>query len=119
MPEPQPDSRFLQANERTLLAWLRTGIALMAFGFVLARMSVWMRLVDRDVEPHDGYLRGFGVGFVLLGALCAGLAGIQYVRVRRALLAGLSIAPGGALGMALAVVLTALGCALGVYLIAR
>ncbi len=37
------DPRIAQANERTLLAWLRTGIGLMAFGFVVARSGSWVR----------------------------------------------------------------------------
>ncbi|KAB2893150.1 MAG: DUF202 domain-containing protein, partial [Kofleriaceae bacterium] len=39
-----PDLRILQANERTLLAWVRTGLALMAFGFVIGRIAVWLKL---------------------------------------------------------------------------
>ena len=37
--------RIHQANERTMLAWLRTGIALMAFGFAIARFAVFLRQV--------------------------------------------------------------------------
>lgn len=35
--------RLHQANERTMLAWIRTGIALMAFGFAIARFGVFLR----------------------------------------------------------------------------
>lgn len=34
-----PDVRFLLANERTLLAWVRTGLTLQAGGFALAHFS--------------------------------------------------------------------------------
>lgn len=38
-PTPPVDPRLLMAAERTFLAWVRTGIALMAFGFVIARIE--------------------------------------------------------------------------------
>ena len=34
------DPRIYMAAERTFLAWIRTGLALMAFGFVVARVAV-------------------------------------------------------------------------------
>ena len=110
-----PDLRFLQANERTLLAWLRTGIALQAFGFVLARFHVWMRLFQGAPGGH-GIPSWLGVLFVVLGALTNALAGLQYVRIRRAIVAGRPVTSSGVLGPALALLLTALGAALGVYL---
>ena len=49
---PEPDLRFLQANERTLLAWLRTALALMGFGFVVARFGLYLRmLADHPINP--------------------------------------------------------------------
>jgi putative membrane protein len=39
MANEAPDSRFLQANERTLLAWVRTGLGLLGMGFVIARFG--------------------------------------------------------------------------------
>ncbi|MDQ3427232.1 MAG: DUF202 domain-containing protein, partial [Gemmatimonadota bacterium] len=46
MPELTSDPRVYFAAERTMLAWLRTGIAIMAFGFVVARFGVFLRLLQ-------------------------------------------------------------------------
>src|SRR6187455_509939 len=43
-PQPEPeDPRVRLAGERTLLAWVRTGLALMGFGFVVARFGLFLR----------------------------------------------------------------------------
>jgi uncharacterized protein DUF202 len=45
MSESDNDPRVYFAAERTMLAWLRTGIAVMAFGFVVARFGLFLRLL--------------------------------------------------------------------------
>jgi putative membrane protein len=87
---PGGDSRFRDhaANERTLLAWVRTGIALMAFGFAIARFGLFLREV-----AQVGQVRGtrgvgsawFGVALVVLGFITNSAATIRYARARRAL----------------------------------
>ena len=62
--EPRPQMireemlRLHQANERTMLAWIRTGIALMAFGFAIARFGVFLRQIASvgplAVRPQRG-----------------------------------------------------------------
>ncbi len=37
------DPRIYMAAERTFLAWIRTGIAFMGFGFVVARFGLFLR----------------------------------------------------------------------------
>jgi uncharacterized membrane protein YidH (DUF202 family) len=78
--DPVEDPRLLQANERTLLSWLRTGVALITFGFVIAKTSVWAK---RE-EPLGAY-RGadlIGALFVLLGAVAEVVGLVRYLRIR-------------------------------------
>jgi putative membrane protein len=80
------DPRVWQANERTLLSWVRTGLSLIAFGFVVERVAVWFAL-ERDVEPETTMLV-FGAGIVGLGALCQIVGAVRFITVKRALGAG-------------------------------
>lgn len=94
------DARFRDhaANERTMLAWIRTGIALMAFGFAIARFGLFLREIAQAGEVRVHVVSGmgsawFGVVLVLLGLLTNGAATLRYTQVRRAILAGSSAAP--------------------------
>jgi uncharacterized membrane protein YidH (DUF202 family) len=51
-----PDPRVYFAAERTMLAWLRTGITIMAFGFVIARFGLFLRLVQAQGGGSGGGL---------------------------------------------------------------
>lgn|SRR5690606_30665808 len=84
MDELAIDPRLSQANERTLLSWIRTGLALMAFGFVVERLAVWLG-ADPSEESHVATVV-IGAAIVALGALCQILGAIRYLTVRRALL---------------------------------
>ena len=55
MSEPSADPRVYFAAERTMLAWLRTGVTIMAFGFVVARFGLFLRLLQaQGVTPDRG-----------------------------------------------------------------
>jgi putative membrane protein len=95
------------ANERTLLAWIRTGIALMAFGFAIARFGLFLREISQAgaASTRVEHAMGsgwFGVLLVVLGLFTNLAAVTRYARIRKALEAGQSIVPGAMLAYALA-----------------
>ena len=55
----ESDLRIYFAAERTTLAWVRTGLAMMGFGFVVARFGLFLRelAVVRGMSPHQGRLK--------------------------------------------------------------
>ena len=81
------DPRVLFAAERTLLAWQRTAIALMGFGFVVERFGLFLRVVSN--QPLTVSQRGFslwlGIALLLIGAAVAITSALQFGRVVRGL----------------------------------
>jgi inner membrane protein YidH len=115
------DPRLLQANERTLLAWVRSSIALMTFGFVIARIGVWMRTIDARGEGFAGPELGtawVGGLFVALGVVANAIAVVRYAAARRAIKHGREI-PDGPFPTILAVLVTVFGTIIGAYLLRR
>lgn len=71
------------ANERTFLAWLRTGIALVALGFVVARFGLLLRELATGAGVTPGTASNrisamFGTGIVILSALFLVLSYVRY-----------------------------------------
>jgi putative membrane protein len=114
---PPTDPRLLQANERTLLAWLRTGIALMTFGFVIARIGVWLHALAPEREGGFG-TAGIGTTFVALGVAANGFAVRRFVRARAAIVAGQDLTK-DSFPVLFGVAVTVIGALLGTYLLLR
>jgi putative membrane protein len=71
------------ANERTFLAWVRTGIGIMAFGFVVVKFSLFVKqltlLLGKEYLIHQkGYSATVGIVLVAVGSLTSILAYIRY-----------------------------------------
>ena len=71
----QTDPRVFFASERTLLAWVRTGIAIVGLGFVVSRFGLFLRVIAGQLNTShgsagaSGYSSVLGILLVLLGAL--------------------------------------------------
>lgn len=79
-----PDrQREHQANERTFLAWLRTSIALIGFGFAIARFGLFLQQFQEiDVAEQPALTsQHLGVGLVIFGVAVIVLAAWRYNQV--------------------------------------
>lgn len=83
------DPRIYFAAERTLLAWVRTGLALMGFGFVVARFGVFLHELAAvrgaaQMPQPQGYSLAIGVALVIVGVIVNLLAAVRhYHTIRR------------------------------------
>jgi putative membrane protein len=84
------------ANERTFLAWVRTGIAVIAFGFVIEKFDLFIRALTQEnllgsanrpelrklTEPLGRYE---GLALIIVGAALVAAAAIRFIRTERLL----------------------------------
>jgi len=73
------------AAERTLLAWIRTGLALMGFGFVVARFGLFLQQLQimprTPIERSYGLSLWFGTALIAVGVIVNVFAGWQHLRL--------------------------------------
>jgi putative membrane protein len=122
MPISESDPRVFFAAERTLLAWLRTGLTIIAIGFVIARFGLFVQLLalqsQSNAAASNSYMSaGLGVAFVIAGSVAIVVAAIQHSRfVATLTVPDLPAAYNKGFALALSLVVAALGLALAGYL---
>ena len=79
-PVAPPAVRDHLANERTLLAWIRTALTVIALGFLVDRLAL-------ESQP-SGLASLAGVGLVILGGIVAVAGGYSYTAARREMSTG-------------------------------
>jgi putative membrane protein len=78
------------ANERTYLAWVRTAISVMAFGFLLERFDIFLIYASKSAEKtvaalHTRASEWLGLTLLLVGALIIVGATLRFYKNRRAI----------------------------------
>ena len=118
------DPRVFFAAERTLLAWIRTGLTIMGFGFVVARFGLFLSLLAMQRAPSAApsaspsiFSSGIGIALVLLGAVSMIIAAFQHRQFVSTLpVADIPLAHKRAFPVVLALILGTLGLVLALYL---
>jgi putative membrane protein len=115
------DPRVRMAAERTLLAWLRAGLALMGFGFVVARFGLFLQELAAATQAaptrHTGLSLWSGMSLVSFGVVLNLLAATRYLQFLRRLERG-EPDPSARwpLGFVVALLMAILGIGMTVYL---
>ena len=111
------------ANERTFLAWVRTAIAVMAFGFLVEKFDLFLEVAAPSLSGRSLSLPGqtfgniAGLALIILGTAIVAIAAVRFlVTAKNIDSEELHPGPGARIDVALALLLVLLGCALFLYL---
>jgi putative membrane protein len=111
------------ANERTFLAWVRTAIAIMAFGFVIEKFDLFLvalapQAALKQIAPHgQKFANAAGLAFIAIGVVMIVIAGIRFTGTAKAIEAEDTLPnPGERFDLALAALVGLLGAALFLYM---
>jgi putative membrane protein len=117
------DPRIYFAAERTFLAWIRTGLALMGFGFVVARFGLFLKELSATRPELGVKSSGFslvaGTGLIVIGVLVNITSSVTHYRTIEQLNRGeAAVGQHSFVAMVVALALALLGAGMSVYLIA-
>jgi putative membrane protein len=111
------------ANERTFLAWVRTAIAVMAFGFLVEKFDLFLELAAQSLPGRTLSLPGqkfgniAGLALIVLGTAMVSIAAARFVMTAKNIdCEDVRPGTGSRIDIALAGLLVLLGCALFLYL---
>jgi putative membrane protein len=107
------------SNERTFLAWVRTAIAVMAFGFIVEKFDLFLELAAPALAGLPGQRFGniAGLALIVLGTAMVVIAAIRFLITAKNIDSeDLRHGPGSRIDVALAALLVILGSALFIYL---
>lgn len=119
MPETNGKIGDHLANERTFLAWVRTSISVIVFGFVVAKFGITLRQFLRlqgQTKPESGISLAIGISFVAVGVFMA-LAAMVRFRITERRLETNQFKPAKAIIIFLGVVTAVFGLILAGYLL--
>jgi putative membrane protein len=116
------DTRVYLAAERTFLAWIRTGLSLMGFGFVVARFGLFLR--ELEFSQHPLTLRSahftlwVGTALIMMGVVVNVLSAGQHVQFVRAVKSGSpAVDRPPTMAVVISLTLAMIGLAMTIYLV--
>lgn len=110
------------ANERTFLAWIRTSVAIMGFGFVVVKFALFIKQISlvlntkQTVLPGKGYSTQIGILLVAIGAFMALYSYLRYRNTEKQLL-NKAYKPSQLPSLLLTLAIVIVGALLVIYLI--
>ena len=110
------------ANERTFLAWVRTAIAVMAFGFVIERFDLFLQAIGSQRQsplnsPGSSFANAAGLAFIAIGVAMIVISAFRFARTAKGIETENEVpSTGERFDLALAMLIGLLGASLFLYL---